>query len=71
MVSIGSLMNDKDFSLKLTRTKLDELCADLYTKIAGPIKKVLAETKLAVTDFAHVVPFGGGWRIPGLIKVCV
>ena len=48
MVSIGSLMNDKDFSLKVERKKLDELCADLYTKIAGPVQKVLAETKLEV-----------------------
>ena len=38
----------RDFSIKVERTKLDELCADLYTKIAGPIKEVLAQSKLQV-----------------------
>jgi molecular chaperone DnaK (HSP70) len=66
IVSIGSLMNDKDFKLKVERKQLDELCADLYTKIAAPVKKVLAETKLEVSALSHVVPFGGGWRVPGL-----
>jgi molecular chaperone DnaK (HSP70) len=69
VVSIGSLMNDVDFQLKVERKKLDELCNDLYGKIAVPVKKVLAETKLEVSALDHVVPFGGGWRVPGLQNV--
>jgi len=69
VVSIGSLMNDIDFQLKVDRKQLDELCSELYAQIAGPVTKVLAETGLKVSDFSHVVPFGGGWRIPGLKKV--
>jgi len=69
VVSIGSLMNDKDFQTKLTRKTLDELCGDLYARIAGPVKKVLADVKKTVGDMDHVVPFGGGWRIPGLQNV--
>jgi len=69
VVSIGSLMNDVDFQLKVERTKLDELCNDLYSKIAEPVRQVLAETKLKVEDMSHIVPFGGGWRVPGLQKV--
>jgi len=69
VVSIGSLMNDKDFQLKVDRDTLDELCKDLYAKITGPVKDVLKQTGLEIKAFDHVVPFGGGWRVPGLKKV--
>lgn len=55
--------------VQVERKTLDELCSDLYAKIAEPVRKVLAETGLKVSDFSHVVPFGGGWRVPGLQNV--
>jgi len=69
VVSIGSLMNDVDFTLKVERKELDDLCKDLYAKIAGPVKAVLEKTGLKVADLDFAVPFGGGWRSPGLQAV--
>jgi len=66
VVSIGSLMNDKDFQVKVERKELDELCSDLYSKIAAPVKQALDRSGLKVSQLSHVVPFGAGWRVPGL-----
>lgn len=45
---VEGLMDDIDFKAKVTRTEFEELCADLFERVPGPVQEALttAEMKL-------------------------
>jgi molecular chaperone DnaK len=53
----------KHLDIKLTRSKLNELTADLLERIVGPVKQALAD---ADTSVDHVVLVGGMTRMPAV-----
>ncbi len=53
----------KHLDLKLTRSKLNELTADLLERIVGPVKQALGD---AGTEVDHVVLVGGMSRMPAV-----
>jgi molecular chaperone DnaK len=53
----------KHLDLKLTRSKLNELTADLLERIVGPVKQALSDADTAVD---HVVLVGGMTRMPAV-----
>jgi molecular chaperone DnaK len=53
----------KHLDLKLTRSKLNELTADLLDRVVGPVKQALKD---ADTEVDHVVLVGGMTRMPAV-----
>jgi molecular chaperone DnaK len=53
----------KHLDLKLTRSKLNELTADLLERIVGPVKRALDDADAAIE---HVVLVGGMTRMPAV-----
>jgi molecular chaperone DnaK len=53
----------KHLDMKLTRSKLNELTADLLERIVGPVKRALDD---AESDIDHVVLVGGMTRMPAV-----
>ncbi|KAG8795008.1 ATPase with role in protein import into the ER [Ceratobasidium sp. 428] len=53
-----------DLSEILTQTKLNKLNRDLFEKTLEPVRRVLADAKLGVTDVDEVILVGGSTRIP-------
>ena len=53
----------KHLDLKLSRSKLNELTADLLERIVGPVKRALDD---ASADIDHVVLVGGMTRMPAV-----
>jgi molecular chaperone DnaK len=53
----------KHLEIKLTRSKLNELTADLLERIVGPVKRALGD---AGTEIDHVVLVGGMTRMPAV-----
>jgi molecular chaperone DnaK len=53
----------KHLDMKLTRSKLNELTADLLERIVGPVKRALDD---ADTSIDHVVLVGGMTRMPAV-----
>jgi molecular chaperone DnaK len=53
----------KHLDLKLSRSKLNELTADLLERVVGPVKRALDD---AGTDIDHVVLVGGMTRMPAV-----
>ena len=53
----------KHLDLKLTRSKLNELTADLLERIVGPVKRALDD---ADAEIDHVVLVGGMTRMPAV-----
>ncbi|KAG8794062.1 ATPase with role in protein import into the ER [Ceratobasidium sp. 428] len=53
-----------DFSEMLTRNKFEQLNRDLFEKTLQPVRQVLADARIAVSDVDEVVLVGGSTRIP-------
>ena len=56
----------RHLEMKLTRSKFDQLTADLVERCVAPFKQALADSKLTEKDIDEVVLVGGSTRIPAV-----
>ena len=56
----------KHLTLKLTRSKLEALCADLLGKLEGPCRTALKDAGLSAGDIDEVILVGGMTRMPAV-----
>jgi molecular chaperone DnaK len=56
----------KHLEAKLTRSKFDQLTAELVERCVGPVKQALADAKLKESDIDEVILVGGSTRIPAV-----
>ncbi len=56
----------KHFDETLTRAKFDELTADLVEKTMAPVRQVLADAGLSVSQVDKILLVGGSTRIPAV-----
>ncbi|MFH1638571.1 MAG: molecular chaperone DnaK [Candidatus Woesearchaeota archaeon] len=56
----------KHMDMKLSRAKLEELCADLIDRVVKPTKQALKDAKLEPKDIHKVLLVGGSTRIPAI-----
>lgn len=54
----------KHLNIKITRSKLESLCADLIEQVVDPCRKALSDAKLSPKDIDEVVLVGGMTRMP-------
>ena len=45
-LQIEGLLDDEDFRTKVTRQELEDICADLWPRVANPIKDALKAADL-------------------------
>merc|ERR1711936_1456286 len=63
-LEIESLVDGKDFSETLTRAKFEELNMDLFRSTMKPVKKVLEDGDMKVSEINEIILVGGSTRIP-------
>jgi molecular chaperone DnaK len=56
----------KHLNIKLTRAKLEALCADLLDKLEGPCRTAMKDAGLSAKDIDEVVLVGGMTRMPAV-----
>ena len=56
----------KHLDLKLTRSKFNELTADLVDGCKGPFEQAISDAGLKMSDLDHVVLVGGSTRMPAI-----
>lgn len=61
---IENVFEEKDFRMKVTREALEGMCADLFERVAKPIKMALDAAAMKNDDIETVILMGGGTRIP-------
>ena len=59
----------KHLNLKLTRSKLEQLVADLVQRSVGPLKKALQDAGVEPKDVDEIVLVGGQTRMPAIQKI--
>ena len=58
----------KHIQKKLTRSKLEQLCDDLFERTIRPVKACIADAKLSEQDIDELVLVGGMTRMPRVIE---
>lgn len=61
---IEGLLDEQDFKFQVTRDKFEELCSDLFPRVAAPLQQALSSSGLALENINQVILFGGGTRVP-------
>jgi molecular chaperone DnaK len=56
----------KHLQMRLTRAKLEQLCADLIERSVAPCKRALEDAKLSTSNIDEVVLVGGMTRMPAV-----
>jgi molecular chaperone DnaK len=56
----------KHLEMKLTRSKFEQLTADLVERCIGPVRQALADAKMTERDIDEVILVGGATRIPAV-----
>lgn len=63
-IEVDSLFEGIDYSVTLSRAKFEQLCAQEFKKVMGPVRKVLQDAGLGKADVHEIVLVGGSTRIP-------
>ncbi|MFB3118799.1 MAG: molecular chaperone DnaK, partial [Myxococcota bacterium] len=58
----------KHLSLPLTRTKFEQLVADLVEKVVEPSKQAMSDADVASSDIDEVILVGGQTRMPAVLE---
>eukprot|EP01022_Parablepharisma_sp_SALTPOND_P028478 TRINITY_DN71027_c1_g1_i1.p1 TRINITY_DN71027_c1_g1~~TRINITY_DN71027_c1_g1_i1.p1 ORF type:complete len:711 (+),score=61.82 TRINITY_DN71027_c1_g1_i1:3412-5544(+) len=64
VIDIPSIINDDDFTLKITREKFEEINTGVFEQCREVLAKLLEKTNLAKDDIQEIVLLGGGTRVP-------
>lgn len=59
----------KHFNIKISRAKLEALCADVFARLVKPCTQALADAKLTAKDLNEVILVGGSTRIPKVQQI--
>ncbi len=59
----------KHLSVKLSRAKLEDLCADTFRKLLEPCKQALTDAKLSANEINEVILVGGSTRMPKIQEI--
>ncbi|VDN12262.1 unnamed protein product [Dibothriocephalus latus] len=57
-------MEGRDFNLRVQRSELEAMCADLVERIRKPITAALEVSAVPLESIQSVILFGGGTRVP-------
>uniref|UniRef100_A0A8C9Y692 Hypoxia up-regulated protein 1 n=1 Tax=Sander lucioperca TaxID=283035 RepID=A0A8C9Y692_SANLU len=69
MAQVEGLMDDIDFKAKVTRIEFEELCADLFERVPGPVQDALATAEMKLDEIEQVILVGGSTRVPKVQEV--
>jgi molecular chaperone DnaK len=59
----------KHFNTKISRSKLESLCADVFNRLVKPCTQALSDAKLSAKDINEVILVGGSTRIPKVQQI--
>ena len=54
----------KHLTMKISRAKVESLCADLFTRLLEPCKKAIADAKIPRDQIEEIILVGGSTRMP-------
>jgi molecular chaperone DnaK (HSP70) len=68
-ICIDCLYGDIDYTYRLTRVKLDEICEKFYDDCMKPVYTILEESNLQKSDIDEIILVGGATRVIKIKKL--
>ncbi|XP_045023510.1 heat shock protein 110-like isoform X2 [Daphnia magna] len=65
-INVECLIDERDFSAKMKRSDMEELCAPLFERVEKTLRRCLAESGLKQEDISEIELIGGSTRIPAV-----
>ncbi|KAL8173441.1 UNVERIFIED_CONTAM: Hypoxia up-regulated protein 1 [Gekko kuhli] len=69
MAQVEGLLDDIDFKAKVSRQEFEDLCADLFQRVAGPVHQALDSSGMSLNDIDQVILVGGATRVPKVQEI--
>ncbi|XP_061817890.2 hypoxia up-regulated protein 1 [Nerophis lumbriciformis] len=69
MAQVEGLIDEIDFKAKVTRADFEELCADLFERVPGPVQDALTAAEMNLDEIEQVILVGGSTRVPKVQEV--
>lgn len=66
---IEGLLDEQDFKFLVKREKFEELCADLFERVAAPVTKAIETAGISLDVINQVIIFGGATRTPKIQEI--
>lgn len=66
---IEGLIDEQDFKFLVTREKFEELCKDLFERVAQPVLKAIETAGISLDVINQVILFGGATRTPKIQEI--
>uniref|UniRef100_A0A8C6P1E6 Hypoxia up-regulated protein 1 n=1 Tax=Nothobranchius furzeri TaxID=105023 RepID=A0A8C6P1E6_NOTFU len=66
---VEGLMDDIDFKAKVTRAEFENLCADLFERVPGPVQDALTVAEMKLEEIEQIILVGGSTRVPKVQEV--
>lgn len=66
---IEGLLDEQDFKFLVKREKFEELCADLFDRVAAPVRKAIESAGISLDVINQVILFGGATRTPKIQEI--
>uniref|UniRef100_H2YJQ1 Hypoxia up-regulated protein 1 n=1 Tax=Ciona savignyi TaxID=51511 RepID=H2YJQ1_CIOSA len=66
---IEGLIDDEDMRVKVTREEFENLCSDLWDRVAQPMKDALKSSELTMDLMSQILLIGGGTRVPKVQEI--
>ncbi|MEQ2258706.1 Hypoxia up-regulated protein 1, partial [Xenotaenia resolanae] len=71
MAQVEGLVDDLDFKAKVNRAEFEQLCADLFERVPGPVQDALTTADMKLEDIEQVILVGGATRVPKVQEVLI
>mmetsp|Transcript_5156 Transcript_5156/g.5955 ORF Transcript_5156/g.5955 Transcript_5156/m.5955 type:complete len:802 (-) Transcript_5156:760-3165(-) len=68
-LNVECLMDDRDFSSKMTRDEMEALAKDTLEKVRAPLQACINESGISKDIISHVELVGSGSRVPSIVKI--
>nr|XP_033774966.1 hypoxia up-regulated protein 1 isoform X1 [Geotrypetes seraphini]XP_033774967.1 hypoxia up-regulated protein 1 isoform X1 [Geotrypetes seraphini] len=64
MAQIEGLMDDIDFKAKVSRQELEDMCGDMFERVAALVQEALRSAEMNLDEIDQVILVGGATRVP-------
>ncbi|XP_048369198.1 hypoxia up-regulated protein 1 [Sphaerodactylus townsendi] len=69
MAQIEGLLDDIDFKAKVSRQQFEDLCSDMFQRVAGPVHQALHSAGISLNEIDQVILVGGATRVPKVQEI--
>nr|XP_056716807.1 hypoxia up-regulated protein 1 [Euleptes europaea] len=69
MAQIEGLLDDIDFKAKVSRQEFEDLCSDMFQRVAGPVHQALHSAGMSLNEIDQVILVGGATRVPKVQEI--